>query len=103
MSQRQAALPECFAAASQIFQFRQAKSSMTVLIDKMHAYRDSIRSASDQRVVSYASILYPGPTVTYGPGLAAISARPSDVGFVIALEKILVGELLRVSEQSQMP
>ena len=58
-------------------------------IDKMHAYRDSIRGGSDHHAVSYASILYPGPTVTYGPGLAAVSARPADTGFIESLEGIL--------------
>lgn len=45
-------------------------------IDAMHAYRDSVRDQGGSRVVSYAAILYPGATKTYGPGLAALGARP---------------------------
>jgi hypothetical protein len=48
-------------------------------IDKMHAYRDAIRK-DDQRVVSYAAILYPGPTVaSFGTGVEAIAAVPGSV------------------------
>jgi hypothetical protein len=47
-------------------------------IDKMHAYRDSIRDASAKRVVSFASILYPGPTIRYGDGIAALKAMPGE-------------------------
>jgi predicted component of viral defense system (DUF524 family) len=51
-------------------------------IDKMHAYRDAIRGANDARVVKYAAILYPGPSVTFprldvGVGeVAALCADP---------------------------
>jgi predicted component of viral defense system (DUF524 family) len=45
-------------------------------IDKMHAYRDAIRQ-NDDRVVTYAAILYPGPTApSFGRGIEAISAVP---------------------------
>jgi predicted component of viral defense system (DUF524 family) len=46
-------------------------------IDKMHAYRDAIRTQSGERVVSYAAILYPGPEVRYPPGIEALTADPS--------------------------
>ncbi len=45
-------------------------------IDKMHAYRDAIRDRSDQRVVDYAAIVYPGPLVKYGGGVAALPGYP---------------------------
>ncbi len=46
-------------------------------IDKMHAYRDSIRRQDGSSAVRYAAILYPGPDVTYTDGLEAINCRPS--------------------------
>jgi hypothetical protein len=49
-------------------------------IDKMHAYRDAIRDASGNRVVLSAATLYPGPTVHYADGLAAIQAYPGSTG-----------------------
>jgi predicted component of viral defense system (DUF524 family) len=49
-------------------------------IDKMHAYRDAIRSANDERVVTSAAILYPGPATQYGDGIEALSAVPSEPG-----------------------
>ncbi len=45
-------------------------------IDKMHAYRDAIRGPAGTRVVDYAAILYPGTTVEYGNGVAAVHAYP---------------------------
>jgi hypothetical protein len=45
-------------------------------IDKMHAYRDAIRDADHQRIVAYASTLYPGPEVRYAPGIEALHAYP---------------------------
>jgi predicted component of viral defense system (DUF524 family) len=45
-------------------------------IDKMHAYRDAIRTQNGERVVSYAAILYPGPEVRYPPGIEALTADP---------------------------
>jgi predicted component of viral defense system (DUF524 family) len=69
-------------------------------IDKMHAYRDSIRDAQDHRIVSYAAILYPGQTVSYGPGLAAIAARPSDVEFEDVTIEILKAQLAKISVSS---
>ena len=45
-------------------------------IDTMHAYRDAIRDSTEQRVVNYAAILYPGPELRYGDGIEALSARP---------------------------
>ena len=64
-------------------------------IDKMHAYRDSIRDVDDHRVVQYAAILYPGLTVEYGVGLAAVAARPSDSEFTDALRAVLEEQLSR--------
>jgi len=45
-------------------------------IDKMHAYRDAIRDQDGVRVVSFAAILYPGPTVQFTGGIGAIGAQP---------------------------
>ena len=45
-------------------------------IDKMHAYRDAIRTGSGGVVVTAAAILYPGESQTYSTGLAAIGAVP---------------------------
>jgi predicted component of viral defense system (DUF524 family) len=45
-------------------------------IDKMHTYRDAIRDSSRRRVVTYAAILYPGPTVRFAGGIAALGAQP---------------------------
>jgi hypothetical protein len=59
----------------------------------MHPNRDSIRGESDQRSVSYAAIPYPGPSVTYGPGLAAIGTRPSNITLIEDLERILMNQL----------
>ncbi|MDF2958636.1 MAG: hypothetical protein K0S39_371 [Paenibacillus sp.] len=47
-------------------------------IDKMHSYRDAIRDKAGQTVVEFAAILYPGKTVSYSDGLAAIRAYPGE-------------------------
>jgi hypothetical protein len=48
-------------------------------IDKMHAYRDAIRDANDQRPVEFAAIIYPGASSEdFGSGLQAIAARPDE-------------------------
>ncbi len=63
-------------------------------IDKMHAYRDAIRM-NDERVVTYAAILFPGPAAPpFGSGVEAISAvpggaEPLDVTLGGVLEKEL--------------
>jgi predicted component of viral defense system (DUF524 family) len=53
---------------------------LKVDIDKMHAYRDAIRGASDRHVVSLAAILYPGKPVAFRGGVEAIGALPSQHG-----------------------
>ncbi|MHC0037943.1 DUF2357 domain-containing protein [Pseudoneobacillus sp. C159] len=58
-------------------------------IDKMHAYRDSIRDRDGQLVVMYASILYPGKTIHYFDGLGAIKAYPGDDDFQGEVERVL--------------
>jgi predicted component of viral defense system (DUF524 family) len=45
-------------------------------IDKMHAYRDAIRDEAGERIVDHAAILYPGSTVRWTDGIAALSANP---------------------------
>jgi hypothetical protein len=59
-------------------------------IDKMHAYRDSIRNEKGERVVRYAAVLYPGPRMRYGEGLEAVRAYP---GFEEDVEKQVEGLL----------
>lgn len=61
-------------------------------IDKMHAYRDAIRDEQERHVVSFAATLYPGKTVRFRGGIAALCARPSavdalraDIGEQVAL------------------
>jgi len=44
----------------------------------MHSYRDSIRDRNGHHIVTLAAILYPGLTVVYEPGLAALQAQPAD-------------------------
>ena len=63
-------------------------------IDKMHAYRDAIRGPSDERVVRYAAILYPGPAIQYGDRIEALPARPLEAEhFDRELERVLEGAL----------
>ncbi|WP_222708587.1 nuclease domain-containing protein [Paenibacillus sp. N3.4] len=47
-------------------------------IDKMHAYRDSIRDGMNNPVIQYVAILYPGKTVNYTAGLTAVRAYPNE-------------------------
>ncbi len=49
-------------------------------IDKMHAYRDAIRDGQGVRVVRSAATLYPGQTISYGDGIAALRAVPGEEG-----------------------
>jgi predicted component of viral defense system (DUF524 family) len=59
-------------------------------IDKMHAYRDALRGPQNERVVRYAAILYPGPSVAFSTGnddnseIAALSANPEDTAALSA-------------------
>lgn len=49
-------------------------------IDKMHAYRDAIRSIEGASAVTFAAILYPGTeSLFYGRDIAAFAARPLTV------------------------
>ena len=45
-------------------------------IDKMHAYRDAIRGDDGSAVVRFAATLYPGSTLSFSDGLAALQAYP---------------------------
>ena len=47
-------------------------------IDKMHAYRDSIRTVEGERVVAYAGILYPGETLEFSDDIQALRAVPGE-------------------------
>jgi hypothetical protein len=67
-------------------------------IDKMHAYRDSIRDRDGRLVVMFAAILYPGRTIHYFDGLGAIRAYPGDDEFQGEVEGIL-WECLKVSTE----
>jgi hypothetical protein len=45
-------------------------------LDRMHAYRDALRSQQGEPLVEMACILYPGPTQVFAPGLMALQASP---------------------------
>jgi hypothetical protein len=64
-------------------------------IDKMHAYRDAIRTPAGNRVVQRAAILYPGPAVRYAGGIEAISAVPGDDAGLQARLRVILGRALR--------
>jgi hypothetical protein len=63
-------------------------------IDKMHAYRDSIRDGEGNRVVRLASIMYPGTTRYFGSDVAALSAIPGKEPDVINEIKRQIGAQL---------
>lgn len=70
-------------------------------IDAMHAYRDAIRNSRGRRLVEYAAILYPGQSVEYGAGLAALRARPmATSGLSSELRTILSSQLAAVIDTS---
>ena len=63
---------------------------LKVDIDKMHAYRDSVRAADGTRVVRYAAILYPGQTHVFPDGIEAIGALPlADSDWISTVTPIL--------------
>lgn len=45
-------------------------------LDRMHAYRDALRSQQGEPLVEMACILYPGPSQIFAPGLMALQASP---------------------------
>lgn len=65
----------------------------------MHAYRDAIRDNRLRPVVSHAAILYPGATVQYEGGVAALSALPDVPKPLIDAVK----EILRSALRHQVP
>jgi hypothetical protein len=67
-------------------------------IDKMHAYRDAIRTEAGARVVEYAAILYPGPLVSFSQTLEALPAYP---GVATALDPRLEDVLRTALSPSQ--
>jgi predicted component of viral defense system (DUF524 family) len=67
-------------------------------IDKMHAYRDAIRDGRLRRVVSHAAILYPGASVQYEGGVAALSALPDDSKPLIDAVKGILRTALRLED-----
>jgi hypothetical protein len=63
-------------------------------IDKMHAYRDAIRR-NDERIVTLAAILYPGPAVPpFGSGVEAISAVPGPDQVLDARLEVVLASVL---------
>jgi predicted component of viral defense system (DUF524 family) len=71
-------------------------------IDKMHAYRDAIRNQDDQPVVSYAAILYPGPTTPqFGSGVAALPAIPDTANSLRGSLIEILSRELRTAERTQ--
>jgi predicted component of viral defense system (DUF524 family) len=64
-------------------------------IDKMHAYRDAISDVDGNPIIHYAAILYPGKTVTYTDGLAAIKAYPgNDIELIEEIEKVITNIII---------
>jgi hypothetical protein len=63
-------------------------------IDKMHTYRDALQDAAHNAVVCYASILYPGPSVSYTPNLQALCAYPGHADGLRASIKRRLSEAL---------
>jgi len=69
-------------------------------IDKMHAYRDAIRTSEGALTVRFAAILYPGRTTEYTPGLAALRAVPGEDQELSPLLVKTFCALLRAAEGS---
>ncbi len=72
--------------------YSEKETPQKVDVDMMHAYRDAIRDREGRAVVQRASILYPGQTIRFGPGVEAIRAVPGEdcrVDLTEALESIL--------------
>jgi hypothetical protein len=63
-------------------------------IDKMHAYRDAIRTADGERVVRHAAILYPGAGRLYPGGIEAVSAIPGYDGPLQARLRTILSDAL---------
>jgi len=65
-------------------------------IDKMHAYRDAIRDTSGERIVTFAGILYPGPTMKFSEEIGALSSVPGNAAQLrTAVDEIFRRELGR--------
>jgi hypothetical protein len=63
-------------------------------VDKMHAYRDTIRDEQGRHVGEYAAILYPGPGVRFDEGLEALQAVPGrEQGLEARLGEVLSAAL----------
>jgi hypothetical protein len=63
-------------------------------IDKMHAYRDAIRTADGERVVRHAAVLYPGAGRLYPGGIEAVSAVPGHDGPLQARLRTILSDAL---------
>lgn len=71
-------------------------------IDTMHAYRDAIRTTTDDRIITYAAILYPGPEFRYGDGIEALSARPLEPDVLQARVREVLTNALTVPTTPQL-
>jgi hypothetical protein len=69
-------------------------------IDKMHAYRDAIQDTDGRHVVSAACTIYPGPTVRYADGIAALQGDPSQSQMLEVEIARLLGDLLTAATPS---
>lgn len=58
-------------------------------VDKMHAYRDAVRSRDGRHVVRFAGTIYPGQTRFYGTDVAAIGGLPGSADIRVTLTEIL--------------
>ena len=71
-------------------------------IDKMHAYRDALRDERGRHIVRHAAILYPGRTVAYTAGLAAIGAVPGSPEVAKELRATLLAALDSVPNELRL-
>jgi predicted component of viral defense system (DUF524 family) len=72
-------------------------------IDKMHAYRDAIRDSHGKPVVSFAAVMYPGRTIRFGDGIAALGASPSLRNQLHEELKVILARALWRAQSSAAP
>lgn len=73
-------------------------------IDKMHAYRDSIRDADGRRIVRSAVILYPGESSIYynATSLGAISMIPGSDACLNSLDAFLLNSVFSFRPEASL-
>ena len=78
---------------------RKGNTPLTKDFDKMHTYRDAIRSRHGHRIVNYAGIIYPGPSIDYNGEIGAISGIPGRTSIV---DEIRAKVLTRIDAESKL-